>query len=235
MLLDFDLLKLDELRAPGLQVQPATSLVDAAIVRGTLYDRGECHGGDRLVRLGTAPIASVGGHRHHGLHLSAPGHDTAHRHQFSDLLRLYVPNRNGYRIAARLEVALEALHQLGRELVLVAVAVELDAIPGLHEQAVLQVHVQGVLGHELTVPELWQQLGNDIGEDASEASCILHNSVGQARVLLSHIVQVDGDGHLIAVRDWRQLGRVLEDLLAIVVRFVEFSQEGFDGFWELIG
>lgn len=108
-------------------------------------------------------------------------------------------------------------------------AIELDAIPRLHQQAMLQVHVQGVLGDELTVPELGQQLSNDVGEDAGVTPSVGHHSLGQAGILLGDIVQVDGDGHLVTVSDGRELGRVLEDLLAVVVRFVELGQEGFDG------
>lgn len=108
-------------------------------------------------------------------------------------------------------------------------AIELDAIPRLHQQAMLQVHVQGVLGDELTVPELGQQLCDDVGKDASVTPSVGHHSLGQAWILLSDIVQVDGDGDLVTVSDGRELGRVLEDLLAVVVRFVELGQEGFDG------
>lgn len=108
-------------------------------------------------------------------------------------------------------------------------AIEFDAIPRLHQQTMLQVHVQGVLCDELTVPELGQQLCDDVGKDASVTPSVGHHSLGQAWILLGDIVQVYGDGHLVTVSDGRELGRVLEDLLAVIVRFVELGQEGFDG------
>lgn len=95
----------------------------------------------------------------------------------------------------------------------------------------LQIHVQSILCNKVPVPELGQELSNHVGEDACVAARILHHGLSQTRILLGHIVQVDGDVHLITVGDRRQLGPVLEDLLAVIVGLVEFGQESLDRFY----
>lgn len=90
VLLHLQLLELDELGATRLQVQPAARLVHATIIRGTVVDgrKGErVHG---LIGLGAAAIARVGGHHHHGFHLSAASHNAAYSDQFANMLGLHL-------------------------------------------------------------------------------------------------------------------------------------------------
>ena len=72
VLLDLDFLKLDELGASGLEVQPTAGLVDTAVVGRAHQEGHEGRRGDGLVRLGATLVAGVRRHLHHGLDLGGP-------------------------------------------------------------------------------------------------------------------------------------------------------------------
>lgn len=75
MLLNFQLLKLLEARAPGLQVQLPRGLVEAALVGGAGGRRRELQRAHRLVRLRAARAARVRGHHQQGFHVRAAGYN----------------------------------------------------------------------------------------------------------------------------------------------------------------
>lgn len=74
MLLNLQLLELLESRAPGLQMQLAGGLVDAALVGRAGGGRCELQRAHRLVGLGAARAARVCGYHQQGLHVCAAGY-----------------------------------------------------------------------------------------------------------------------------------------------------------------
>lgn len=225
VLLHFELLELDELRATRLQIESPARLVHATVVGGTLLNWDEGERVDWLIGLGAATVARVGGHHHHGLHFGTARHNATNCDQFADLLGLHLAYGERLFRGQRFEADLtekqkgnydaltegrsslysQSLHQLcGKGITFISL---LHGIPcaRIHHQAMLNVDIQCVLGVHLLLLVAGQQLGNHIAEDRRIASTILNHSLGEALIELRQVVQIDCNQHLLAMCQLHQL------------------------------
>ena len=92
VLLNFDLLKLDELRSTGLQRQSTTGLVRHTILTGTHDQWHEGGRENRLIGLRATDVTGVSGDADHRFHFGGPCHHTFDRDQLADVIGLHLPD-----------------------------------------------------------------------------------------------------------------------------------------------
>lgn len=176
--LNLNLLELHEFTASRLQIQSAASFVDSAVLRWTF---GNGHKSERvygLISFSSATVAGVGSDNHHWLNFSAASHDTANRHQLSDVLSFDFANRQSLGDVRRLERDFEATHQLGRESVVRVSLLHWVSGASLHEQSVLDIHIQRVLGDHIALLIVRQELLDDSREEVNVAATVLLDCFG---------------------------------------------------------
>lgn len=100
----------------------------------------------------------------------------------------------------------------------------------LHQQPMLDVHVERIFGRDRMLTVRGQHFGDHIGEEVQVAAGVQRDGLDERLIELLQIVQIDGERHLIAMGQMRELGGVLERFLAVVVvGQAELGQERFDG------
>lgn len=94
----------------------------------------------------------------------------------------------------------------------------------------LDVNIQRVFGSDFTFLVVRQQLLDHVCEDVHVSAAIELNRFGKRLVVRSQVIQVDCDVDLLAVCQVNQLGRVFEDLVAVIVGCAELGEEILDRF-----